>query len=56
METLNDESMHRTERGSAGSTSRITPVDEVDPALPRSVPCTLRVFIKWKELKNGNCD
>ena len=33
---------HSTERGSAGSTPTITTIYPVDPALPRSVLCTLR--------------
>ena len=36
-------SRHRTERGSAGSTSQIINVDRVDPALPRSVLCLLGI-------------
>ncbi|HYV81877.1 MAG TPA: CHAT domain-containing tetratricopeptide repeat protein [Pyrinomonadaceae bacterium] len=36
---------HRTERGSAGSTSKSTPVDAIDPALPRSVLCLVIVLL-----------
>src|SRR5215217_8048154 len=38
---------NRTERGSAGSISIITPVNGVDPALPRSVLCDARCYISW---------
>ncbi|HKG59779.1 MAG TPA: hypothetical protein VKB05_08380 [Pyrinomonadaceae bacterium] len=33
--------MHRTERGSAGSTPISSPYVEVEPALPRSVLCVV---------------
>jgi hypothetical protein len=36
--------MHRTERGSAGSVSGKGVVDEIDPALPRSVLCMGRLW------------
>src|SRR5215813_10050189 len=38
-------SRHSTERGSAGSTSTNTPVDRLDPALPRSVLCLLGIIM-----------
>ncbi|HJT27928.1 MAG TPA: tetratricopeptide repeat protein [Pyrinomonadaceae bacterium] len=37
-----DVAKHRTERGSAGSNSSPSQHREIDPALPRSVPCLLR--------------
>jgi hypothetical protein len=36
--------MHRIERGSAGSNPTITTLERVDPALPRSVLCFMRLL------------
>ena len=44
---------HRTERGSAGSTTTSTPENGVDPALPRSVLCLLTTVPTTKRRPNA---